>query len=80
MKNGQKNGQSNGHRHGKVRVAMVGVGNSIHAGLVTVADASAEMDERGQLVLTNDRGIAVERYDALSAPPTDTACLYLRRA
>ncbi|HLQ14722.1 MAG TPA: inositol-3-phosphate synthase, partial [Candidatus Eisenbacteria bacterium] len=27
MKNGQRNGQSNGHRNGKVRVAIVGVGN-----------------------------------------------------
>ena len=27
MKNGHKNGQSNGHRNGKVRVAIVGVGN-----------------------------------------------------
>ena len=32
----------------------VGIGNSIHAGLVIVADGSAEMDERLERVLTND--------------------------
>jgi urocanate hydratase len=40
----------------------VGIGNSIHAGLVIVADGSAEMDERLARVLTNDPGIGVARH------------------
>jgi urocanate hydratase len=40
----------------------VGIGNSIHAGLVIVADGSDEMDERLQRVLTNDPGIGVARH------------------
>jgi urocanate hydratase len=40
----------------------VGIGNSIHAGLVIVADGSPEMDERLQRVLTNDPGIGVARH------------------
>ena len=40
----------------------VGIGNSIHAGLVIVADGTAEMDERLQRVLTNDPGIGVARH------------------
>jgi urocanate hydratase len=40
----------------------VGIGNSIHAGMVIVADGSAEMDERLQRVLTNDPGIGVARH------------------
>ena len=40
----------------------VGIGNSIHAGLVIVADGSEEMDERLSRVLTNDRGIGVARH------------------
>ena len=43
----------------------VGLGLSIHAGLVIVADGSKEMDERLNRVLTNDRGLGVARhYDA----------------
>jgi urocanate hydratase len=40
----------------------VGIGNSIHAGLVIVADGSQEMDERLSRVLTNDPGIGVARH------------------
>jgi urocanate hydratase len=40
----------------------VGIGNSIHAGMVIVADGSAEMDQRLQRVLTNDPGIGVARH------------------
>jgi urocanate hydratase len=40
----------------------VGIGNSIHAGLVVVADGSEEMDERLTRVLTNDPGIGVARH------------------
>ncbi len=40
----------------------VGIGNSIHAGLVIVADGSEEMDERLSRVLTNDPGIGVARH------------------
>jgi NAD(P)-dependent dehydrogenase (short-subunit alcohol dehydrogenase family) len=39
----------------------VGIGNSIHAGLVIVADGTPEMDERLARVLTNDPGIGVAR-------------------
>ena len=40
----------------------VGIGNSIHAGMVIVADGTAEMDERLQRVLTNDPGMGVARH------------------
>jgi len=40
----------------------VGIGNSIHAGLVIVADGSEEMDERLHRTLTNDPGIGVARH------------------
>src|SRR5436190_358723 len=40
----------------------VGIGNSIHAGLVVVADGSDELDERLSRVLTNDPGIGVARH------------------
>jgi urocanate hydratase len=52
----------------------VGIGNSIHAGLVIVADGSAEMDERLARVLTNDPGIGVARHaDAGYEIALDTA-------
>jgi urocanate hydratase len=52
----------------------VGIGNSIHAGLVIVADGTAEMDERLQRVLTNDPGIGVARHaDAGYERALDTA-------
>ena len=40
----------------------VGIGNSIHAGMVIVADGSEEMDERLERTLTNDPGIGVARH------------------
>ncbi|MDD5530199.1 MAG: urocanate hydratase [bacterium] len=40
----------------------VGIGNSIHAGQVTVADGTKEMEERLDRVLTNDPGIGVMRH------------------
>src|SRR5271154_747117 len=40
----------------------VGIGYSLHAGQVTVADGSKEMGERIQRVLTNDPGIGVARH------------------
>jgi urocanate hydratase len=40
----------------------VGIGNSIHAGMVVVADGRAEADERLERVLTTDPGIGVLRH------------------
>ncbi|MFQ5602877.1 MAG: urocanate hydratase [bacterium] len=40
----------------------VGIGNSIHAGQVIVADGTKEAAERLQRVLTNDPGIGVARH------------------
>ncbi|HSW28190.1 MAG TPA: urocanate hydratase [Longimicrobiales bacterium] len=40
----------------------VGIGNSLHAGQVLVADGTPEMGERIQRVLTNDPGIGVARH------------------
>ena len=40
----------------------VGMGLSIHAGLVIVADGSKEMDQRLNRVLTNDPGMGVARH------------------
>ncbi|MGI9626418.1 MAG: urocanate hydratase, partial [Longimicrobiales bacterium] len=40
----------------------VGIGNSLHAGQVLVADGSPEMGERIQRVLTNDPGLGVVRH------------------
>jgi urocanate hydratase len=40
----------------------VGIGNSLHAGQVLIADGSAEMHERIERVLTNDPGIGVARH------------------
>jgi urocanate hydratase len=52
----------------------VGIGNSIHAGLVVVADGTEEMDERLDRVLTNDPGIGVARHaDAGYDEALDTA-------
>ncbi len=52
----------------------VGIGNSLHAGQVIVADGTAEMRERLQRVLTNDPGIGVARHaDAGYASARDTA-------
>jgi urocanate hydratase len=40
----------------------VGIGNSIHAGMVVVADGSEEMAERLERVLTTDPGTGVLRH------------------
>jgi urocanate hydratase len=40
----------------------VGIGNSIHAGMVVVADGTDEMDERLERVLTADPGMGVLRH------------------
>jgi urocanate hydratase len=40
----------------------VGIGNSLHAGQVTVADGTPEAEERIRRVLTNDPGIGVVRH------------------
>jgi urocanate hydratase len=40
----------------------VGIGYSIHAGLVVVADGTDEMDERLDRCLTNDPGIGIVRH------------------
>ena len=52
----------------------VGIGNSLHAGQVIVADGTPEMRERLQRVLTNDPGIGVARHaDAGYQIARDTA-------
>ncbi|MBA3342468.1 MAG: urocanate hydratase [Gemmatimonadaceae bacterium] len=40
----------------------VGIGNSLHAGQVIVADGTLEMRERLERVLTNDPGIGIARH------------------
>jgi urocanate hydratase len=40
----------------------VGIGNSLHAGQVLVADGTPEMAERIERVLTNDPGLGVARH------------------
>ena len=40
----------------------VGIGNSLHAGQVIVADGTPEMRARLERVLTNDPGIGVARH------------------
>ncbi len=40
----------------------VGIGNSLHAGQVIVADGTPEMRERLERVLTNDPGVGVARH------------------
>ncbi len=40
----------------------VGIGNSIHSGMVIVCDGSADADERLRRVLTNDPGTGVMRH------------------
>jgi urocanate hydratase len=52
----------------------VGIGNSLHAGQVIVADGTPEMAARIERVLTNDPGIGVVRHaDAGYEIATDTA-------
>jgi urocanate hydratase len=40
----------------------VGIGRSLHAGQVLVADGTPQMRERIERVLTNDPGIGVARH------------------
>jgi urocanate hydratase len=40
----------------------VGIGYSLHAGMVIVADGTREADEKLARVLTNDPGIGVARH------------------
>ena len=55
----------------------VGVGNSIHAGMVVVADGSDEMAERLERVLASDPGLGVLRHaDAGYADALETAERY----
>ncbi len=52
----------------------VGIGYSLHAGMVVVADGSREMDVRLERVLTNDPGLGVVRHaDAGYAIAKETA-------
>jgi urocanate hydratase len=52
----------------------VGIGNSLHAGQVLVADGTSEMRARIERVLTNDPGIGVARHaDAGYEIAIDTA-------
>jgi urocanate hydratase len=52
----------------------VGIGNSIHAGMVVVADGTDEMAERLERVLTTDPGMGVARHaDAGYADAESTA-------
>ena len=51
----------------------VGIGNSLHAGQVLVADGTPEMEERIRRVLTNDPGLGVVRHaDAGYAEAVET--------
>jgi urocanate hydratase len=49
----------------------VGIGNSIHAGLVIVADGTPEMDRRIGRVLNNDPGIGVARHADAGYPESN---------
>jgi urocanate hydratase len=53
----------------------VGIGNSIHAGMVVVADGSAEMAERLERVLTTDPGMGVVRHLDAGYPAAAAAAL-----
>ncbi|MDF1543686.1 MAG: urocanate hydratase [bacterium] len=50
----------------------VGIGNSIHAGLVVVADGTKEMATRLNRVLTNDPGMGVIRHADAGYPAAKT--------
>jgi urocanate hydratase len=64
----------------------VGIGNSLHAGQVSVADGTAEAARRLERVLTNDPGIGVARHadagypDALAAARRHGIRLPMREA
>ncbi|MDH3223260.1 MAG: urocanate hydratase, partial [Gemmatimonadota bacterium] len=55
----------------------VGIGNSLHAGQVLVADGTPDMRQRIERVLTNDPGIGVARHaDAGYEEALETAALH----
>src|SRR4029079_19048997 len=55
----------------------VGIGNSIHAGMVVVADGTTEMGERLERVLTTDPGMGVLRHlDAGYDEAVEDACAH----
>ena len=51
----------------------VGIGNSIHAGMVVVADGSADAAERLERVLTTDPGMGVVRHLDAGYPEAEAA-------
>jgi len=51
----------------------VGIGNSIHAGMVVVADGTDEMAERLERVLTTDPGMGVVRHLDAGYPEAEAA-------
>ena len=51
----------------------VGIGYSIHAGMVVVADGSKEADEKLERVLTCDPGIGVARHADAGYPEAKAA-------
>jgi urocanate hydratase len=51
----------------------VGIGNSIHAGMVVVADGTDEMAERLERVLTSDPGMGVVRHLDAGYPEAEAA-------
>ena len=53
----------------------VGIGNSIHAGMVVVADGTDEMGERLERVLTTDPGMGVVRHLDAGYPEAGAAAL-----
>ena len=53
----------------------VGIGNSIHAGMVVVADGTDEMAERLERVLTTDPGMGVMRHLDAGYPEASAAAL-----
>ena len=52
----------------------VGIGYSLHAGMVVVADGSHEADEKLERVLTSDPGIGVARHADAGYPRGDRGC------
>jgi urocanate hydratase len=51
----------------------VGIGNSIHAGMVVVADGTADAAERLERVLTTDPGMGVVRHLDAGYPEAEQA-------
>jgi len=51
----------------------VGIGNSIHAGMVVLADGTDEAADRLERVLTTDPGMGVVRHLDAGYPEAETA-------